>query len=220
MNSPRVVRRTAALVWCSTLAVASAVSAHPSHVSLAEMDWNPSAGTLEVALNVSAVDLERALARTGGRRVDLDAGSQVDKQIRAYLASRFQVRVSDGERPLPIRWIGKEVSVRACWLYFELPVPEAAGRPSLPKLTLRNTMFFELQRDQVNTTNFRHARPPDQPHFDPQRSPQQLAVAPLAPVAVGPTFSVSRRTGGGTVSIFLSRLDCQHTKDGLTYTWY
>ena len=140
--------RAALTLWGCLLTSTTAI-AHPAHVSLAEMEWNSKARRLEVALRVSSVDLEAVLSASSPVRLRLETAADLDQRIQAYLAQHLQVLPAGKDIPLTIRWIGKELSPKATWLYFEIDVP-----PGCEHLRIRNTLFQDWQT-QVNTINFR-----------------------------------------------------------------
>ena len=72
----------------------------------------------------------------------------VDALITAYLAGRFRVAGPTGE-PQPILWVGKEVSYREAWLYFEIEVTPGT------LWTLDDRVLFDVSETQVNTVLFR-----------------------------------------------------------------
>ena len=130
-----------------TLLGSSHALAHPQHVSIAEAQWNAKTGKLEVAVKVHPNDLERSLRRRFSRRVILETTANVDRLIEKYLATGFVVKQQDG-RPATLKWVGKEISVKAGWLYFEVPLKRGPLGT-----TFTNRLFFELLDDQVNTIN-------------------------------------------------------------------
>ena len=123
-------------------------AAHPGHASMAEIELNPKSGNLEVALCVWPEALERAI-QTGDRpplRLEApdELEAEVDRRIVALLARRFVVRDAEG-RILKIRWVGKQVDVKRCWLYFEI-----IGAAESSRLVLENQLFVDQHPDQVN----------------------------------------------------------------------
>ncbi len=127
-------------------------TAHPSHSSIAEADWNAVTGRLEVALQLNPVDLERALRRVAKRPLDLDKSAGIERHLRDYLAMSFVVRQANG-KPAQHVWVGHEINLKNAWLYFEVPLP--AGPENT---TFAAGYFLELQPDQTNTIHFRVGR--------------------------------------------------------------
>ncbi|QDV38963.1 DUF6702 family protein [Tautonia plasticadhaerens] len=126
-----------------------ASAAHPFHVTIAEADYDAESGMLEVALRIyNPGDLEEALGRRLGERVDLERTEDVDEAILAYLEDSLVVERPDGERAA-LAWVGKEVTVKTAWLYLEIPLPDGPEGA-----TFTNSLLFEVEPDQVNTMVF------------------------------------------------------------------
>jgi hypothetical protein len=134
------------------LTTSATLQAHPFHATYTEVDWNAKKKVLEVALRVQPEDLERVLRTRAKRRVDLETTKGVDVLIQQYLAEVLLV-VPQPEKPATIRWIGKEVSSKEAWLYFEIPRPQG-----IENLKLLNRIFLEILPDQVNTVRFRDGK--------------------------------------------------------------
>lgn len=98
-------RWKAALCWPSKLMVAlAAVSLaaafgatntratvpHPFHISTAEMEYNSKEQRLEVALKLHSADLENALSREAGRRINVEK-DDIKELVEKYLNQHFQV---------------------------------------------------------------------------------------------------------------------------------
>lgn len=135
-------------------------AAHPYHVSRAEIQYNATRGVFEVALCVWPEDLEKAIAQSEAKSIDLDELSETDRDrlIGKYVTGKFTVRpqASDSSAtgnkadaepadPAPIHWVGSEISLKQAWLYFEIEVGASA-----PQWSFENRMFFELNEEQMN----------------------------------------------------------------------
>ena len=120
---------------------------HPFHVSVAEVEYNPKSKCLEFALRVWPEDLEKALNRVSKKPVDLDRTAKIDDLIFAYLKKNIRIS-SDGKKKCELRWVGKEVEVKQTWLYYEA---KTGVEPA--DFHFSNTIFFELQDDQINIFN-------------------------------------------------------------------
>lgn len=121
--------------------VSAQAEAHPFHASRAEVDYRTECRCMEVALAVVPEELEAALQRIAGRRIPLES-SEAEGAIVEYLKTRFVV-APPGEEPLPIEWVGREVSHREAWLYFK--VTGVSGG-----FDLVNRVLFEAEPAQVN----------------------------------------------------------------------
>ncbi len=133
-----------AFVLFAVVAAARPATAHPFHGSHAEVDFRPECRCLEVALAVVPEELEAALERISGKRIPLEA-PEAEAEIVAYLKTRFVVTpvASKPGEPLPIEWVGREVSYREAWLYFKLT-------GVVGDFDLADRVLFEAEPSQVN----------------------------------------------------------------------
>ena len=140
------------LVLLVTLTASVNLQAHPFHATYTEVDWNAKSKVLEVALRVQPEDLDRVLSLRAKRKIDIEKTKDVDKLIQKYLAEVFLVEPKL-KQPVAIRWVGKEVSSKEAWLYFEIPRPRG-----IEGLKLLNRIFLEILPDQVNTVRVRQGK--------------------------------------------------------------
>ncbi len=145
MSNTKNISAKLAGVLLVLLAAAAPARAHPFHVSIAEMEWNERSSRLEVAVKVLPEDLERALRRKTRRHVVLERTADIDRLIHRYLSEAFVVTNHTG-KPARLHWVGKEISPKEAWLYFEVAMP--AG---LDRARITNRLLFGMQKDQVNT---------------------------------------------------------------------
>lgn len=130
-----------------------AAASHPYHVSLAEIEYNPTRKTFEVALCVWPEDLQKSVSQMEKRPVFIDTETEKDRDelFKKYVAQKFLFLPSEkaeegGElTSASIRWVGSELTLKKCWLYFEVDGKTASGGWSI-----ENQMFFELNDDQLN----------------------------------------------------------------------
>ena len=152
-RAPRRRALAALLAACACLCggwPARPVGAHKFYTSLARVEYNEEAKTVEVALRVFADDLELALTRRSGRRVYLDRTKDAPDLVIAYLRETFEITGRDGRRA-ELRWVGMETEADRAWLYFEAPLPDG-----LSGATLRDRVMLELFRTQVNLVNLKY----------------------------------------------------------------
>ncbi len=79
------------------------------------------------------------------------SAADIEDQIRRYLRKRLVM--TQAGRAVQLRWIGKEVTARWVWVYFEAPLPDG-----LSGLRIRNEILFDVLADQVNTINFHNGK--------------------------------------------------------------
>jgi hypothetical protein len=126
----------------------SKAEAHPYHVSIAEVKFNPKTQALEIAIKVFTDDLEQTLSDAAKKTVNLQQSPEVKSQLAAYLKITLQVE-NNVKQVLPQKFLGFETEDDAQWLYLEIPVkPE-----QLKQLTFRNKVLFETFEDQINLMN-------------------------------------------------------------------
>lgn len=143
--------RIASGVMAGLLAATLTAHAHPVHATFSEAAWNPTTKSIEVALRIRSVDLEKTLSKGRTKAVDLKKSSGVDALIRAYLERNFTLALPD-KKILKPKWSDKEVGLINTWLYFEFPL----GKGQLPgNCSISNTVFFNEFKGQKNVIEFR-----------------------------------------------------------------
>ncbi len=148
---------------------------HPFHISTAEVEFNAATGRLEVGLKLQSMDLDKALSRIAGKKVDSELDKDADELIKRYVSEHFYL--APGELPkqdekaasanvataitkpnseLPKRpecevtFVGKQFETKWVWVFFEFEPPKG-NEP----LLLVNTVLCELNDNQINTTLLR-----------------------------------------------------------------
>ena len=118
--------------------------AHRYHTSLTRIDYNSSEELAEITIQTFADDLESALRRVDGKRVNLERTPDIDKIILNYLSDKFILKNKEGEIKT-FKWVGLEQKTDAVWLYVETSMPEG-----LEDAMLDNRFLFEMFNDQTN----------------------------------------------------------------------
>lgn len=126
-------------------------AAHTFHTSLTRVDYNAAEKTVEITIQVFAHDLETAIEKRAGKKVNLEKSPDATKLILGYLNDKLALKNKNAEA-LKLAWVGKEQSADSVWLYVEAKSPE-----SLEHGSLENRLFFELHKDQVNLVTCRAA---------------------------------------------------------------
>jgi hypothetical protein len=120
--------------------------AHPVHLSLTEVQHNPTAGTLEVSHRIFIDDLEAAIEQQYKVKTYLASNKQVpdaDRYVRAYVEQRFLLYV-DG-KPAKPQIIGYEYEADAIWVYAEVGQVAPARQ-----FRVVSKLLLELFDDQTN----------------------------------------------------------------------
>lgn len=88
-------------ISCVYTLVPSVVANHPFHVATAETRWNMETKKLEVSIRCHPIDLETALRRRTGKKIDLDSTENVDQLLTEYLRETFQLHQGPLPAPAP-----------------------------------------------------------------------------------------------------------------------
>lgn len=169
------------VVIVSDMMLATAAFAnHPFHVATAETRWNMETKKLEVSIRCHPIDLETALRRRTGKKIDLDTTENVDELLTDYLRETFQLHQGPLPAPAPgpapgealktpttpatptatendkesklakLHWVGKEIDMKWAWLYLELEPKDLTQ-----ELHMTNTILMDVLDDQSNTVIIR-----------------------------------------------------------------
>lgn len=154
--------------------LSSQCQAHAYHYSLAEITVNNERDVLEVAMRILPEQLEQALAQPG-EQVNLDATENIDERIVRYLWKAFRViAVAESQKSrkqLDLMWVGKEISHKAAWLYFEIDLAGAK------KLLLVNNVLLDVGHgEQINTVVFTSGDKKWQLIFTVDTPPQSIVL--------------------------------------------
>lgn len=126
--------------------------AHPHHVSTGTADWIAETQSFEVALNVSAIDLEEVLTKRLKRTANLD--DSTDKamvaELKRYVTSKIALK-GPAESVIEPTWIGYEIEEEAAWIYVELKL----GKSSWKGIEFQNALLIGAYPEQVNLINVR-----------------------------------------------------------------
>lgn len=132
---------------CLALGLPPSAQAHRLEAALSVVEVNPSSGILEITHRLYAHDLEHALdlGPIGAGYFETPEGREA---IRLYSLRQFQIGDEKG-RPLPLTFIGAELSGDLLYVYFE------AGRYRGKRLTLDSNLLQDFTAAQVNQINVR-----------------------------------------------------------------
>jgi hypothetical protein len=144
----------AAMVVLTTRLTSINLGAHPIHVTVLQMDYNPKSQALELAFKIFADDFESAVNKQNN--VMLRLGSERELPNAANLLYEYIKRhfsMSLNGKPVASRLVGKEIEGEAVWVYVEVPSMQALGTKGTKNLTLQNTLLFDVYDDQSNLVN-------------------------------------------------------------------
>jgi len=133
--------------------------AHKFSFSNTQVDYNLATSSFEITVRLFADDLEFVLSRRAENKVEVDRNLRAGALAFSYLREVLRLRGPD-MREINLQWVGMETKVDTVYCYLEAPAPETG----LQDMAISFSLFFELQRGQVNLMSFRdpvHGRPRD-----------------------------------------------------------
>lgn len=142
-----IVSKIFLLIVCA--ANAQIFGAHKYHTSFTKIEYNQAERLLEITVKVFAHDLLPTLEKRLKKPVDLESTKNIDEILQKYLAEKFVLKNKQGEIQ-NFRWIGKELEANVIIFYVEIPFED-----ELDGTEIKNTLFFESFREQVNLVSLR-----------------------------------------------------------------
>ncbi len=132
---------------------------HPFHICVGEMEWNQESKKWEVSLRLHPSDLQAAVSRVAGKRIEIDPAQKAPPELVQYLESHFYLSTKkfdpnesrektpqlnvlpnsakiakdqplDGKGNSKVNWVGMEAERGWLWIYFEL-IPDETAQPSV-----------------------------------------------------------------------------------------
>ena len=80
------IRRLLPIFWLSLWGIQTS-SGHPVHATFAEAQWNHKTTEIEVSLRLRGLDLESAISKTTGKKVDLEKSTNIDQLMKYSILS-------------------------------------------------------------------------------------------------------------------------------------
>lgn len=134
--------RAAAAACVATMLLLTArttpLDAHPLHTTITEITFDAQRRTMHVVVRLFADDF----ARAAGGDAPAPAGALTPRTTN-YLRRSF--RLSDGDKPLPLRACGTKRAGDLIWICFEAPAPL-----ELSRVRVTNVLLCDLFEDQIN----------------------------------------------------------------------
>lgn len=121
-----------------------ASSVHPFHITVCEIEHDPETKALQISQRVFLDDLEETLNHVYSTKMDIIQPEDKhlrDSLIKEYIIKNLILTVDGKKRDRT--YLGHEVDKDVLWCYIEY-----YGVKKLEKISLTNTVFFELYEDQ------------------------------------------------------------------------
>ncbi|MBC8155090.1 MAG: hypothetical protein H7Z72_19545 [Bacteroidetes bacterium] len=129
------------------LSSAKPLSLHDFHTSLTQMQFNPKEKGFEISVRLFTDDLEKALSRETGQKIQITSKPDTDPVIEKYIRKHLSLTDARKQRR-PFTYIGHEAEGDANWVYLEMPVDGA-----LKSAEMQQDVLMDLFDDQVNLVN-------------------------------------------------------------------
>ncbi len=130
------------ILWIAVVLLA--VNLHKFYVSVTEIHYNPQNQRLEIILHTFPDDLLLALKKNYRQNPDLDQNPGISKKlINLYLHRNFAL--SDGQNPVPYRFLGYTFEDDRIVLLMEAKAPE-----NFKHLKVRQTWLLDVYPSQQN----------------------------------------------------------------------
>ena len=119
---------------------------HPFFVSVTEINHNAGDKNLEISCKIFTDDLETALTKSTGTKVDLFNARDkhlAEKQIAAYIKKHLVMKLDN--KPVTLEFVGFERENEAVWSYLQV-----AYTPAPKKVDINNDLLYDAFNQQIN----------------------------------------------------------------------
>lgn len=132
------------LIFIAT--VAASAAAHRYFFSITNINVNNEQNTMEVIHQITAHDLDNAIAEKEQIRFSTEHPSY-DKFVQQYIEQHFTLNFKG--KPLELNWLGLEITRGNIYIY-----QESSFEHSIEGLEIINNILIDSYQKQVNTVNF------------------------------------------------------------------
>lgn len=119
---------------------------HPFYLSVTELKYNEKNKTMEVACKMFTNDIEGALKKLSGKKIDLinpKDKKEVEKLLFDYVTKRLIINLNGKVRTL--KYIGYEKEEDVIWTYMEI---EKCEKPK--QINVSTSLLYDFLKDQIN----------------------------------------------------------------------
>ena len=134
------------ILFFACVSLAPEAFAHKYHTSVTRLEYNAEEHTAEITIQMFVEDLENILGKRARKPVRLDGGKDAERIVFNYLQGAFELQSRAGK--FDLQWVGMEMKGEMLWIYAMTKMPEG-----LSKVSVRNSLLFDLYDDQVNIVN-------------------------------------------------------------------
>jgi hypothetical protein len=123
---------------------------HPFYLSVTDMKYNEKNKSMEIACKMFTNDLEGALKKTTGKKVDIinpKDKKEVEKILFDYITKRLSINLNG--KNCTLKYIGYEKEEDVIWTYIEI---EKCEKPK--QLSINTSLLYDYIKDQINLVSF------------------------------------------------------------------
>lgn len=126
---------------------------HPFHVSICDIDYDPSSRSLKITHRIFVDDLESVWQGTEGIQdifMDASKSNQLDSLIQAYLKKNFSLVVNG--KVQTNNYLGHETEGDVIWIYLEVVKVK-----KLQSIKVKNSILLDNFDDQTNFVHINYS---------------------------------------------------------------
>lgn len=128
----------------ASLGILSSWLIHPYYISMTEIRIDTNKKTVNTSCRMFTDDLQQALLKLYGKRVDLQKQDTANLPIlQRYITERLQLSIAG--KSTKFKLIGYEIEEEATWCYLETSPYSQPG-----KIVLTNKLLFDFLPEQTN----------------------------------------------------------------------
>lgn len=136
------------VIWIFSIVYALA---HPFHLSICEIEYQPQSQSLQISCRIFLDDLEIALKKKNNVENYFESRSQpqVNKDLSVFIKDFFTIAVNGNERSA--QYLGYEIEDNVVWCYLEINKVT-----SLQNIDIGYTILLDTFDDQINLAHVRY----------------------------------------------------------------
>lgn len=122
------------------------VMPHPFYLSVTEIKYNSKSKSTEIACKMFTNDLEDALKKTTGKKIDLINPvnkEETGKILFEYIEKRLKINTN--QKPQKLNYIGFEKEDDVIWTYMEI---KNSDQPKT--IFIENKLLYDYLKEQIN----------------------------------------------------------------------
>lgn len=122
------------------------ISAHPVHVSITTIEYQPEKKGFVVAIKIFYDDISISVLNRYKETLNfVTSKKESEKSSHRYISEVFAIKINNKEQSGRMKFAFSEIHSEALWMYYVLPYKE-----SIKNVTVTNSILNEMYPDQKN----------------------------------------------------------------------